>query len=253
MEYEQIKDEISDSITNIEHQLRLISIRNIKWYNSIRRSRIRESTNYENKVLKSISEFDATIVNEFNFSPFDNVEEIINMIKEDWGTYKPNPYGFINMPSLVSPSIIASQNEEIVNERQLIDNEYINTLKQIEMNKKLISKIQKYPITNNTILTVLISMIILFFLGVIYPLTFTPILGTLELCKIVDIPKRFLEELFSIKGFILFSVSIVFSFIAIFFIYKLNSMRFKKTDYEYIEKYLDVGSYSIFFENMKDA
>lgn len=240
---------IHDLENKIDNQKRLLSIRKIGWYNSKMRELVKYRVDYENIVLKGKGEVDFSCIDEFNYSPYDSISEIKNEISEDWNTYKGQPFQNTSIHSLLpsSPKELYSQLEE---ERELIDREFVSTRAlNDEIDKKLII-LNNFKINSGSYKFIIWTIIVLFFFGVIYPLTFTPSIGEIQLCKINEIPQVFFSNLFSIKGFILFTISFIFTFLLSYFLYKLKTMRFNSEKINYLKKHVAVETFSQYFKNL---
>jgi len=88
----------------------------------------------------------------------------------------------------------------------------------------------------------------LFFVGVIYPLSFLPQKVDTE---VVLSMSAFWDILFSIKGLILVSISLIFCTIMMVFFYINFNMKFDKTKISTLGQYSTISGYSIYFSNME--
>jgi len=248
-EYNHLKVVMHDLKNKIDNQKRCISIRSFDWYNTKMRELVKYTVDYEEIVLKGKGDVDYSCINDFNYSPYDDINEIKEEICEDWNTFKGQRFQNTSIASILptSPKELYDKLEE---ERELIDREYVNTRALNDEIEKNISIISSFTNSSGSYKFIILVLIILFYIGVIYPLSFTPIVGNVQLCQLKEIPIVFIHGLFSIKGFILFVISIVFTLLLVYFLIKSTKMKISSDELSYLNQHTEVESFSKYFKNI---
>jgi flagellar biosynthesis protein FlhB len=95
----------------------------------------------------------------------------------------------------------------------------------------------------------IIAVILLFFAGVIYPLSFVPLDPNLEISLSFS---AFWDTLFSLKGLLLTLISLIFCGLMVVFIYINYKLKHKNEILDELQKYSYIGNYSIYFKNYDD-
>jgi hypothetical protein len=248
-EYNRYIEQIETLRIRISDQKRRLDKRFFSWYNKRRRSSAFSGTKYEDLVLKGNGALNLEeVLPKLDFSRYDSKEEILERISSEWGTYKAKRYGSIgSIP--ISPNITISQNEMDVEEGELIENERVSTLSLIEEIGLTVRAISSFPRENRSIYWTLAMIFMLFVVGVIYPLSFTPSSGAPSLCSFDDFPRAFSGILFSVKGFFLASSLAIFGLLFLFFILKVRNLKFSAQVREDLTESQSLGSYSVYLKN----
>lgn len=200
-----------------------------------------------------------TYYSELNFPEFIDREIVINKINEKIDSHKTKlkqthskltpGMAMVTQASVLrldpSLAIIDKLNEE----RDLINQHINDTNHHIRDLKTFLDNIKSNPESSPLINFSIISVGILFFVGVIYPLSFLPLSVDSELSISVY---AFWDILFSLKGSWLFAVSFIFTSILIVFLVINVRMKYSYTDIEKLELYSHIENYSKYFKIMQD-
>lgn len=156
------------------------------------------------------------------------------------GSFFPDPREMA-LPDLTSHFEIDS----VKAERTRIDSAMRNAKQHIRVVRDALSSVAGNPEHSPQITYTLLLVLALFYLGVIYPLSFTPVRIdssiTLSLSSFIDI-------LFSVKGFLLFLVSAIFTIVVgMFFVMNIR-MRYSDSEIEQLNRSSQLGFYSAHFE-----
>jgi len=138
---------------------------------------------------------------------------------------------------------------KVAEERDLIDNLIVKIRLHCRHAENFVSVNHKDPESSPLITASLGLTLILFYFGVIYPLSFLP----LRLDSRFEVSVlAFWEILFSLKGLILLVISCVFNAIAIvFFVINLR-LKYPTDKIQELSKYSKISSYSSYLKNMED-
>lgn len=113
-----------------------------------------------------------------------------------------------------------------------------------------LDSIKGNPESPNLISYSLVFVIMIFIIGVIYPMSFMPV----ETGKGPELDfsiSAISTVLFSFKGFLLTSVTFFFMVVMVIFAQANRSMKYSETDIKSLEKYTDVKGYSEYFVYFK--
>lgn len=105
--------------------------------------------------------------------------------------------------------------------------------------RELIEAVEAGPKPSRHINAALVATGLLFYVGVIYPLSFLPSASAPALSV-----SAFLPLLFSLKGALLAATSLIFTVLLLLFVWVNSRMKFGKSDVAALEPYLDVATYS---------
>lgn len=134
-------------------------------------------------------------------------------------------------------------------ERESIDLTLRNIRSHMRSIQAFLTTVRNNPESSQQITCTLLLIIILFFWGVIVPLGFLPIT--------TDNAPRFsltglLSLLFSLRGFLLFMVSVIFSSVIVMF-YKINrKLKYPSENISSLEDYTRLSTYSKYFAVMEE-
>ena len=245
-EFEKNKREISNLKNNIEHLKDLIRKVNFLWLiknkrkialENISADEFPEKLYGEAKSYHSNEEIDDRkllfFFREEYFSVYDKHNDVFEETKNvltgmkniSGGLFVERPYALINEVDEKATSVEVEINKNIREISTFIEENENNPLKSI--------------LIKNIITTV----IFLFLLGVIMPLMLLPV-------KIGETPLIFDNNIFFIKSFLLFVISIVF-LVMMSILYKINNnFNYNKEDIEYLREHCKIENYSEYFKNM---
>lgn len=135
----------------------------------------------------------------------------------------------------------------MVNEKELIDNVSLEIKRHVRLLTNFLSEVRGNPESSTIINISIIFILILFYAGVIYPLSFLPLsIGAhfnLSILAFVDI-------LFSLKGIMLSIICLIFNLIMIMFLVINIKLKYKEEHIEELEKYSFCENYSPYLKNM---
>lgn len=248
-----LNNKIDETIIDIENQKKSLENRYFDWYNNQRRKSILKSDEYTALVRRGSGEINfKTIFDELNFSIYDSKSELKEIIQDDWNSFQEvhkNP--LFDIPISPNTSLInVDIQKQILEEREYINKEDLKTEKLVKKVNILINKLENFPNDIKIITKTLCSIIILFIVGVIYPLSFTPVVGKPIIASILDQPKVFIANLFSLAGFLLLIVTLTFSYIIQLFIRKIRSLKIDNEKLKILKKNSIKGCYSEYFANI---
>ncbi len=131
------------------------------------------------------------------------------------------------------------------NEREKIDNLISNTKRHIETVKNLLSRITSNPHTSKSITVSIIVVIILFFVGIIFPVAYLPAEEGFDFTY--DKIDFFIPEFFTPKGVLMMIISVIFLFVMIFFMMINFSLKYGSGKIKTLEYYSNINNYSEYF------
>ncbi len=143
----------------------------------------------------------------------------------------------------------ASSLENISEERELIDNLLVRTTLQSEMNHDLWVTLKAGSESSLLVAISIVAVILLFFCGVIYPLSFLPLELNTEISLSIS---AFWDILFSLKGTLLTLMSFIFCGLMIIFFYVNHRLRHNNKTLYQLKWYSCICNYSIYFKNYND-
>lgn len=244
-----------------------------EWYNE-QRNKI-EFGKIE-KILEENPENDANkLYNHLRFSEYVSKNEVVRLIEEKkmiWIELKKKEqeakareydnivnrsrkFGGVGLSGTPFPVNTPVQiynpelNKQIVEERESIENAIRDAKHHIRLISDLLETVRGNPESSQHISYALGLVTILFFIGVIYPLSFMPVTQNED---IVLSLKAFIPLLFSLKGMLLASVSLVFTLaLAMFFEMNVN-LKYSKDDLEKLDALTQLGAYSEYFAVMEE-
>lgn len=153
----------------------------------------------------------------------------------------------LELPTALDGIRDANARSQVVREREAIDAVARDAKHQIRVVKDFLGTIRGSPESSPQITYTLLIVKLLFFAGVIYPLSFLPmpIDGTLQLSF-----AAFWSLLFSLKGALLALVSVAFTSILVMFFWLNLSLRYAKSVVEELSQFTALGRYSQYFAIM---
>ncbi|MEB6634237.1 hypothetical protein [Kluyvera cryocrescens] len=218
------------------------------WYNRRRREReldkLKNMFDEDNEFLSGEEYYE-----KLDFSPFELRDDVLvyirNAIEERIEENKKRQTDFYGvMNSFRTPLNILGN--DVQEEFELIDALKVKILANINDIIYVHNEIVNEKYGKNLITISIIASSLLFVLGVIYPLSFIPkVIG--EDINITFM--AFFDVLFSIKGFFLSLLSIVFLSLMLAFLYINVTLRFESDVISELEGYMNISVYSVYFEN----
>lgn len=236
-----------------------------EWYNKHTNSR--QFDGIEDLLKRGIDEDAERLYDELDFSVFaerSKVVKSINIFLENRkeriareqeearrkSSVQKNNFslGISAISALASPNIPKIPDlhlhGELAKEREAIDRELRNARHHIRLIMGFLDSVKGDPESSPQITYALIMITVLFYIGVIYPLSFMPVPSnvTFELSF-----GAFWNLLLSLKGGLLAAVSIVFSAaLAMFLVINLR-MKHSQSDISRLEELTKLGAYSSYF------
>ncbi len=249
--YLEIDNQIENLLIDAENQKRRFNNRYFDWYNERIRDEVTSSLSYQNLVRRGSGEINYNdIFNKLNFSEYDSKKDLIELIKKDWGSDFLQDKNIMDLVKLSEEAYLQGiSREKVVEERDLINLEIVSTEKIIEHVKLCIQKVKIFPNDIKIILKTLISIFLLFIIGVIYPLTFTPTSTIPNIARLSEQPSVFLNKLFSLPGLLLFITTAIFSYLILIFLFKIKSLKFSEDKIRKLELNSFIYNYSPYFKN----
>jgi len=184
-------------------------VRKFEWYNNIiAKLQIEDIDEYyiNNRRILSVDEY----YKHCTFSPFESRAETLNIIqtkidelyKKEKSINSRSKLLADKHPIKINSELIKSKNDE----KERIDNLFIRIKYQVNLNNNFLNQINENNQSSFLITLSIIATLLLFFTGVIYPLSFLP-LDPKQ--KIILSLNAFFEILISFKGFFLLVISII--------------------------------------------
>jgi hypothetical protein len=134
----------------------------------------------------------------------------------------------------------------VTDEGQKIADLLVEALHQIRMSNSILSEVEDNPESSWLVTFSVIASLILFYVGLIYPLSFLPFEGNEIHLSITTFP----SHLFSIKGLMLAVPSAIFSVIMIVFLWINLTLKYSNSDIEELFASTELGYYSRYFDQM---
>lgn len=238
------------------------SIRYFDWYGKRKAEDAIEKIqeDYEKtKEIKSPEEYYKTVY----FSPFESRSESLEIIKNKITLIEAEEErirkqlealgpgrGFITpmhttIPRFSNFGLIDKLNDE----RDLIDDLYVRVQHQADINKNLLTYLNSESESSNLISVSILSVILLFFAGVIYPLSFLPLDPNVQISLSLS---AFWDILFSLKGILLILISVIFGGLMLVFYLANRKLSYKPEIKAELERYSKAKNYSVYFANYED-
>ena len=180
-----------------------------------------------------------------NFPIFDPREKAISLIREKIEAVKGSRCSALPNMSLLDPEFRG----KLEKEREAIDLTIRNARSHIRSIKTFLDTVYGNPESSLKITYTLLLITTLFFVGVVYPLSFLPANPNTDLQVSID---NFLPLLFSLRGILLAAISIIFSSVIVMFFITNLRMRYPKSLVGELERYTDLSAYSEYFRIMEE-
>lgn len=141
-------------------------------------------------------------------------------------------------------NLFIKKNSDAKREQLIVDANH-----QISLNKKLLTELQGSDAAHKLVSNSLGVVLILFYIGVIYPLSFLPLQPNTEIILSIS---AFFDILFSLKGVLLGLLTISFSFLIITFWRVNNRLKLPKAETKELQKLSEPEGISQFIKNYCD-
>jgi hypothetical protein len=197
-------------------------------------------------------------LDELNFSPYVPVEETLALIREKVDEenqirLNPSPSTYIDplMRLPVDPSSIhirSLRRAKIEEERVAIKQLRVEVDDHIRFTKGFFEEVRRNPESSDMISKSILASILLFFVGVIYPLSFMPIPTGSQPSPSVSFD-AILASFFSLRGILLLSVSVIFSGVMLAFFILNKNLSYPSSDLMELERLMSMETYSSYFAN----
>lgn len=259
-DFSKLKNEATHHLIDSETAESEAKTRNFDWYNKIKRNEAIDNLEYDilsQRKIPHISE----CWTKYKFSPYDDFDKINSIIENKISELsekldaeeKRNEFmrSRINIGSTISPLLMVSprllrSNDKSNEERELIDQLIIKIERQAKKNGALCEELKSGVDSVNLVTYSIVSVLILFFAGVIYPLSFLP----WEQGKDVTLSlSAFWDVLFSLQGLMLFLISVIFSALMIVFLVINLKLKHSAEIIAKITYYSHIENYSPFLSN----
>lgn len=161
--------------------------------------------------------------------------------------------GLSELPNLVNTRLALPSNTHIsgdlTKEREAIERVIRDARHHIRLVSDFLDSVRGNPESSPQIAYALVLVTVLFYVGVIYPLSFMPVPQN----AVFDLSlAAFFPLLFSLKGALLAAVSLVFTAaLAMFFLMNVN-MKHSSEDLEQLDAHTELGAYSEYFAVMEE-
>ncbi|MCG9752833.1 hypothetical protein L1D54_20555 [Vibrio brasiliensis] len=249
----------SDSLSESKKLSNESTIRSFQWYGKRRQEdalrKLRADFDDTGK-LKSPEEY----YEELYFSPFESKAKTLETIQNEIDTINEEEQAerervieqrhalgavlprAMKMPHIPNLDLIHKLNEE----RELIDNLYVRIQYRSDINRNLLSDLNSGAESSTLISISIFAVVLLFFAGVIYPLSFLPLKPGVEITLTLS---AFWDILFSLKGLLLALISSIFGSLMVAFYFVNRKLSYSEEIKAELEKFSTAKSYSVYFEN----
>ncbi|MEC8140431.1 MAG: hypothetical protein VX058_09675, partial [Pseudomonadota bacterium] len=139
---------------------------------------------------------------------------------------------------------INRKNDDAKREQLIVDANH-----QVGLNKKLLSESQGSDVAQKLVSHSLIIVLLLFYIGVIYPLSFLPLQPNTEITLSIS---AFFDILFSLKGVLLALLTISFSFLIITFWRVNKRLKLTQAEIDELKEFSKPEGISTFLKNYCD-
>lgn len=219
------------------------------WYNRRKFEDALEDIKYELKHNPEVEKDSAiNYYKRFNFSRYENRKNVIDNIEKEIPRLlkearEPSP------PPWETIKPIATQiRNDLSNEGEKIDDLYIKINHQILLVNNFSGFLKQQTESSRLISISIIFTLILFYTGVIYPLSFLPVeTNNINLSFIA-----FFDILFSLRGLMLFILSSIFTGLMIVFFIRNNNLIYDKKDIDKLNEYSNIANYSTYLKKFEE-
>ena len=268
--FSQKNSRAKEVIIECKRVMGLSKNRHFSWYNKYKNEKEYEKLM---EMLKEGTDFSAAkFYSELNFSIFSPKDDIVKNIENKIYEYKEvkrkreeafkaraaaymakNPgYAYAEgVHEEFKPPINTELIKNLNKERELIDNALVDVNHHISIAKNMINEISGNPECSILIKKMLVFVGLLFFLGVIYPLSFLPTNVGRDITLSFDF-HVIMSHMFSIKGIFRTLLSIIFSSILITFFLLNIKLKYSNELISELMECKKLSSYSEYFAIMEE-
>lgn len=266
-DFSKLKNQATHNIIDSESVEAEAKSRYFDWYNRRAREKAINKMGedfWENEKFLPLEKY----ISMYNFSPFDSYEEKVNAVtnkitelserleekRKREEEQRVNPFAYSlgisqmfndNISTyIISPELRAQESEE----RELIDQLAIKVERQAKKNVALCEELKSGVDSVNLVTSSIVTVLILFFVGVIYPLSFLPWQQGKDISLSLS---AFWDILFSLQGFMLFLISVIFSALMMVFLVINMKLKHSVDVIDKITHYSDISNYSPYLANYK--
>lgn len=284
-EFNQHKERLVELLQDSKKLANEVNARSFSWYNKV------VAKDQLEELIEELYEYGSNMVatdyyDKLNFSPFQNKQDALQQIEDalskenekrqreleaqaalknrksrtvgDMLEYGLGMHGqAICAQPVIKPHSIKSLNKLLDNrdtELSRIHKLFIPLSHQVDKNSDFLKSIKKGNETSVLINASLLAITLLFFAGVVYPLSLLPYHETTSVTFNLT---SFLATLASPKGAILFLISLIFTGLTSIFFYTNLTLKYDATQIKKLEKYSTQSGYSEYlknyYNNMKDS
>lgn len=260
-EYSRNKEKVSDFVLKskaLEHEA---ETKYFIWYNERTSARALEEIDdlyHENDDILLVEEY----YKKRCFSPFQSKEKTLSLIqnkideltekkrienervKAELKRCKPG-FAVVTQKGMRVTNL-ANLSGNTTEEREQIDNLLVRTTMQSKMNHELLVLLRSGSESSLLVSISIVAVILLFFSGVIWPLSFLPLSLNAEISLSLA---AFWIILFSLKGILLLLMSLIFVALMIVFFYINLGLKYGPELLGQLEKYSYISNYSEYFNN----
>lgn len=140
--------------------------------------------------------------------------------------------------------------EKLAQERKGLESCYLDAKNHTRLATDLLETIIGNPESPRQISAALLLVLFIFFVGVIYPLSFLPAIGAPEITLSTD---AITSHIMSFKGVLLGIISIVFTIIIAIFYATNNGMKFSQADVTKTKELTNTKNYCKYFKFIEDT
>ena len=155
----------------------------------------------------------------------------------------PSEFGCLKRNS----NILQSPYEELKNKRERIDNLYVEAKHHARLVSNFHAIVVQNPESSKVITISLILMLVLFFVGVIYPLSFMPL--PMNWNPVIPSLEEITTFICSLRGVLLSTISLLFTTMLIIFFWMNIRSKYRVVILKRLEKYKYLSEYSFHFAN----
>lgn len=200
---------------------------------------------------------------ELNFSPYVPVDEVLALIRsklEEETRLQESPPPSNSMNPLMAMPVDLSRTQmditrsqmrmslraQLEAEREAIERLRVEVDDHIRSSRRFLEEVKNNPESSSAISKSIVAALLLFFVGVVYPLSFMPIpIGAHPALSFSF--ESFFTILLSLRGILLLSVSTIFSGVMLAFFILNKKLKYPPDDLKELEHLLSIDSYSSYF------
>lgn len=182
-----------------------------------------------------------------DFSVYADRQEIIDNINVLIENFKNNPNNPLTRVNVVLNA--ATFDFDKRKAKESINKFIVDVKTQSLASRTLLEELKSNSYSSPLVTMMIVGIIILFYVGVIYPLSFMPMPTNQEPALSIS---AFLDIFFSLQGAIMSAVSAIFTLIMIAFVAINLRLKFDREDVDYLEHYSDPVVFSEYLGRAKN-